>query len=484
MTESTDYKRKRLLKSLACFIQQSWIDANPSAERPSFSNPEDFARWVIFPRPGFTFIPAQAGYESINNLPVGGLEILNHYLCEYVATYKKKDGDEFAPRTLHGNAFCLQQGIKLIWKYKIDIMKDSPFRGGNESFYTVLDNKVRSLQAGGNHAKPHNVLSRTELETLFRSASLQKTSAMGWVNRIVFIIGILTGFRNEAAAMLKLSQIKAEVIDNVNAYTITGSFGDMRGLSKGSNGGLRDIDRGPVQVTIFDEFYESLNSNFYEDVHEFLEMRKAKGDNVDRLLMAISPSAIPGVPNSYYTRNVLGKNKFNTIVKTVCINENVRGRGPKDYATMHSLRKSMIQVLVDAGHSDVAIAKRTNHRDIGSMRKYTHIQGQEGHEQQRTIAGVRRGLHSTPGGRLSDIAEAKDVVCEPHNPIVSSPVKDKKLPEMDAGMRPDVPSGTGIPHQFNAVPAPQISAINATTVNVAYYFGSNGSGGDGNPHST
>ena len=63
---------------------------------------------------------------------------------------------------------------------------------------------------------------------------------------------------------------------------------------------------------------------------------------------------------------------------------------------MHSLQKSMIQLLVHVGHSEVAITKSTGHREIGTVLKYSHLQGPEGQRQQQTIAHSISGYAPPP----------------------------------------------------------------------------------------
>lgn len=117
------------------------------------TTPESPARWVIFPLP-----PAGDFIKTAEDHPEKGLRRLNNILCEYVATYRKCDGDDFAPTILPGNAFSIQQGIKLMLGCKtIDIMKGPVFAGGDRSIKTVLENKFRPLQSAGRHMSHRKV---------------------------------------------------------------------------------------------------------------------------------------------------------------------------------------------------------------------------------------------------------------------------------------------------------------------------------------
>lgn len=67
----------------------------------------------------------------------------------------------------------------------------------------------------------------------------------------------------------------------------------------------------------------------------------------------------------------------------------MNGVGNKGYATMHSLRSSMVQMLIEDGHTDAAILKWTGHRVAESLCNSNHLLVPNGLRQQRSLMDAR-----------------------------------------------------------------------------------------------
>ena len=80
----------------------------------------------------------------------------------------------------------------------------------------------------------------------------------------------------------------------------------------------------------------------------------------------------------------MGKGPISIVVKTVCMIEKVTGVGDKAYATMHSMRGTMALILLQAGHNDASIIKRTGHSVVETLRNYLHLQDLEVLRMQRS----------------------------------------------------------------------------------------------------
>ena len=100
--------------------------------------------------------------------------------------------------------------------------------------------------------------------------------------------------------------------------------------------------------------------------------------------------------SNFFKNQHLGRNTFSKIVKDVCASNGISGTGSKKGMTTHGLRGTVTTLLVEAGHSDSAIAMRTGHRDPRSLKNYQNIQGWEGERQQCDILdGGAKGLKRT-----------------------------------------------------------------------------------------
>lgn len=170
-------------------------------------------------------------------------------------------------------------------------------------------------------------------------------------------------------------------------------------------------------------------------------------------------------PSTFFKRQHVGKNKISAIVRSVCELEEVKGVGKKEYATMHSLRGSMALILLESGHNDAAIIKRTGHAAVETLRKYLHLQGFEGIRMQGSLMGRKQTV---------DEAEDLDVGVIEHAAVVDAKPAVVSHPSV---IVPQVQVTTDAKPQMNPlVIAPSssvggyhsVGAISATTVNVNF----------------
>lgn len=106
--------------------------------------------------------------------------------------------------------------------------------------------------------------------------------------------------------------------------------------------------------------------------------------------------------SKFFTRQPLGNNSFDRIVKRVCPNESVSRFGSKNIITTHSLLGTLYTIIFEAGHSYSFLMMRTVHKDPGSLQHYQNLSGGEGLQQQRDLFGcatVRRPEGSAKTGR-------------------------------------------------------------------------------------
>ncbi len=82
------------------------------------------------------------------------------------------------------------------------------------------------------------------------------------------------------------------------------------------------------------------------------------------------------------------KNAFHEKIPAACVIAGLQGEGFVNIITAHSFRATMIQGLLDANHPETAIAKRTGHKDMKSLKSYNNLRGDQSKAQQTTIFGA------------------------------------------------------------------------------------------------
>ena len=133
--------------------------------------------------------------------------------------------------------------------------------------------------------------------------------------------------------------------------------------------------------------------NFYGVIKEYLGIRMKIDSATNRFFMGLKTTGrglTSSDPKQYFTKQPLGMNSFNNIVKNLCLRLGVRGDGAFSTVTTHGLRATMVTLLIDAGYDDAIITLRTGHRDVKSLRNYHNLRGNIGLNQLKCMFGDSR----------------------------------------------------------------------------------------------
>lgn len=228
----------------------------------------EYGRDAIFPSNGGHLPP---GYDQWTT---DELKHIRYVLIEYVTNMRNsKTGKDLQPSTIKNYILGIQRAFRYDWGYDLKLLEGPIFNCPHEGLTAVLDNKARSLQEQGMHTTHHNVLSRTELVTLYKSASLSLQTPKGFQNCVIFTIGIVTAMRPTAMAFLKRHQFQKIRLDDDWVWKITGTVGSTSGSSKTSSGGWKSIGENPVEVCVWNEAYENGTINVFKIIDDYIRLR-------------------------------------------------------------------------------------------------------------------------------------------------------------------------------------------------------------------
>ena len=177
-----------------------------------------------------------------------------------------------------------------------------------------------------------------------------------YLNRKIFAIGICVGLRPSEMVHMTKDQFKKENINVKIAYTSTEKDGCYAGSSKTNKSEFKAVSQKPVIIPIFDR--PVLNESVYilEILEKYMCVREALGYFSDRFSQYVirRPQSLKD-----FSRNKLKITIFRRRIKEVYVAEGVLGDGELDKISPHILHATMISLLLQAGHSDSAIAMRT-----------------------------------------------------------------------------------------------------------------------------
>jgi len=81
--------------------------------------------------------------------------------------------------------------------------------------------------------------------------------------------------------------------------------------------------------------------NFYAELVAYVDLRKRCNLSNPRVFLRKNSKSHYGYPETFYKTEVIGKNRFDELIKEACVTENIVGWRDKDYPTTHSLRGTM-----------------------------------------------------------------------------------------------------------------------------------------------
>lgn len=329
-----------------------------------------------------TFLPS--GYS---NWSLHQLERIKYLLMEYITHGRKCNGDEFGENTFKSYILGVARGFKQSWGYNLDLFKGPVFGNMKDGLSKAVNCRARQIQAKGNHSVSHNVFCKDDIIQLYNSNSLSTNHAQGFLTRTVFSIGLTTGFRPTALGMIEIGQFQKVKIRGEDVWKIKGTVGSLTGTSKTHRGGWNSLGEKPHEVVVFNEPSRAdPNINFYKDIEHYMDLRMKVDTDSPRFFMGVSH---PDCTDKYrfLKKHPVGKNHFRTLVKKACLKENIAGDGEKGWVGTHGLRGSLVTSLFEEGHADSSVTQRTGHRRVESLRRYHHLRGSTGREQQQDILG-------------------------------------------------------------------------------------------------
>ena len=90
----------------------------------------------------------------------------------------------------------------------------------------------------GPYQKSHNVLTVSDIHTIFKSEYCNQRHAEGYRNRLVFAVGLGLGIRTSELHGLLVRELKRETFNGINAWVFYPEIGSVEGKSKNRRGGI------------------------------------------------------------------------------------------------------------------------------------------------------------------------------------------------------------------------------------------------------
>lgn len=132
-------------------------------------------------------------------------------------------------------------------------------------------------------------------------------------------------------------------------FMFTERIDARNGSCKTKQGVIKLIKRAPVQIPIHNVVMLDRLINTFALLADYFKLSCEMGAFSNRLILQLSNKADEKSKRlKWFKRALIGKNNFDTMVKTICQEAGVKGLGLQDHMTNHGLLSSMILALIDS----------------------------------------------------------------------------------------------------------------------------------------
>ena len=279
-------------------------------------------------------------------------------LSRFIFEVRKKNGEEFPPKTLHHIVCGIQRYFRMNVDSSIDFFKDSEFA----DFRICLDSEMKRLQRAGHGSKTRKAepLTTEEEELLWTKGLLGKGSPQALVDTMLVMNGIYFALRSGS----EHRQLRGDPCQ-ITLYERPGQrpyLEYVEDISKNRSGGLKGRKLKPKIV----QHHNNPTNPERCFVELFKLYQKMCPANRPKEAFYLQPLEKP-TPTCWFTCRPIGHNKLEGTVARLC-----RQAGIPGYRTNHSLRATAATRLYQSGIDEQLVMERTGHRSLDGVRGYKH----------------------------------------------------------------------------------------------------------------
>ena len=279
-------------------------------------------------------------------------------LSSFIFEVRKKNGEEFPPKTLHHIVCGIQRHLRMNVSSTVDFFKDSEFA----DFRVCLDSEMKRLQKAGHGSKTRKAepLTTEEEELLWTKGLLGKGSPQALVDTILVMNGIYFALRSGS----EHRQLRADPCQ-ITLHERPGQrpyLEYVEDISKNRSGGLKGRKLKPKIV----QHHNNPTNPERCFVELFKLYQKMCPANRPKDSFYLQPLEKP-TPTCWFSCRPIGHNKLEGTVARLC-----RQAGIEGYRTNHSLRATAATRLYQSGIDEQLVMERTGHRSLDGVRGYKH----------------------------------------------------------------------------------------------------------------
>ena len=287
---------------------------------------------------------------------------LDQYLAEFFIVLKKADGQDYEPSSIDCVKFAIERALKDEY-YPWSICKDREFQRTRAA---INAKKIQLKKNGlGRKRKACQAISKLEEERLLNSGD-ESPFSLQFTIFYQFTKGFGLRGRDEHRSM-RFGDV------SVKKTTAGKKFLELAERNSKTMDGTKRHDMRDTTPKIFETGTEKCPVKMFE---KFVERRPIAAISPDypMYITPIPTERLRPHEKVWYYKCPMGRNTLGDLVKKMCLRTGIEGK-----KTNHSIRKTCVRALSDAGVPAHKIIKITGHKNVSSLSSYDRELSDEEH---------------------------------------------------------------------------------------------------------
>ena len=284
---------------------------------------------------------------------------LSFLLPKFIIDVRKKDGSKYPGETLRQIICAIFHYFRYQKGKSWDFFKDIEFDTSRKTLDACM--KARTREGIGLYKRKADFISHDLEEKLWNDGHLGMNSPKQLLYTIVYLFGLHFGLRarkeHRQLRAGKYSQLKI-IIDPISGANILRYTEDCE---KTRNGGLHDRNISPKIIDVFETETER---NIVKIYKKYMSVRPDGKNTQNFYLQPLQERK----GNIWFKDQAMGENTLGDVIKTLFANANVEG-----HFTNHSLRRSKVTRLFQAGFEKESIKNQTGHKSDAGIMAYREL---------------------------------------------------------------------------------------------------------------
>ena len=304
----------------------------------------------------------------VDEMSKGDIQFL---LPKFINDVRKKDGSKYPGETMRQMVCSIFHYFRYQKDQSWDFFKDEEFDVSRKTLDACM--KARTKEGIGLYKRKAAYISHEIEEKLWDDGHLGVKTPKQLLYTVVYLFGLHFGLRaRKEHRQLRTgynSQLKI-VVDPISGSNILRYTEDCE---KTRNGGLRDRNISPKIIDV----YENDNERNIVKIYKKYVSVRPQGNNCHNFYL--QPLSEPK-GNIWYKDQPMGENALGEVIKKLFANANIEG-----HFTNHSLRRSKVTRLFQAGHEKENIKNQTGHKSDDGIMAYREFSDNEKRSFQMSI---------------------------------------------------------------------------------------------------